>query len=517
MNESEFPISQQDFQEFQLLVQQIKNADTDDFAQLSQLTRLDLRKDLIGADLNCVDLHEINLSNANLSGANLSGANLSEANLSGANLSGANLSEANLSGAKLNQTNLNGANLSGAVLLEADLRLVDLSDVDLSGAVLNRARFGENLGLTELDEQNMQERGAIFVRGSDLPNSHLQKTLSILEEYHPILVTQLDADVIPARRDVETESQRLSLLREEIETLEEQKAEAEAGIQHLPSDIYIQENEPEVKPYIKPWGHGVLTIGRWYMLLLGLNDITGVQIRSLRPSQYPIAILNLLAASCITLGIKQIMTLLGKQNQKNEPNRNFIDDPTHPNTIAWWLKIAKGDGSLWMGLFFISLETCFAAPGLISLLRPELSEQLVFQLAMVAAASLSAAAYVVLDWSFGFDEARHLYDQKKQEQKFKAKLEELRQSDEEQQIRRQNAQLETQGAIAKARLSQLLQDLEHQEAIVFDRRIRARVENQRWEHEVKRWFQDNPDKVAEYNRNQQSQNQHFDKAPSVHE
>jgi hypothetical protein len=126
---------------------------------------------------------------------------------------------------------------------------------------------------------------------------------------------------------------------------------------------------------------------------------------------------------------------------------------------------------------------------------------------MVAAASLSAAVNVALGWSSGLNEARHLYDQKKEEQEFKTKLEALRQSDEEQQIRRRNAQLETQGAIAKARLSQLLQNLERQEAIVFDRRIRARVENQRWEHEVKCWFRDNPDKITEYNRNQQSQNQ----------
>jgi hypothetical protein len=206
----------------------------------------------------------------------------------------------------------------------------------------------------------------------------LQRTVSILEEYQPLLVAQLHVDVIPAQQDAEMELQKLSLLEEEIGTLEEQKAEAKAGIQHLPSEIFIQENEPEVKPYIKPRWHGVLTIGLCYMLLLGLNDVSGVQIRSLRPSQYPIAVLNLLAASCITIGIKQIMTTLSKQSQKNEPNRNFIDEPTHPNTIAWWLRVAKGDGSLWIGLFFISLETCFAAPGLISLLRPELSEQLLF-------------------------------------------------------------------------------------------------------------------------------------------
>jgi hypothetical protein len=335
----------------------------------------------------------------------------------------------------------------------------------------------------------------------------LQRTLSVLEDNQPILVMQLEANVIPAQQFAEVENQKLPPLREEIETLEAQKAEAEAGILPLPSEVYIRENEPEVKLYRKPWWHGVLTTGLCYMLLLGLNDISGVQLRSLRPSQYPITVLNLLAASCITLGIKQTMMSLGKQSQKHEPDRNFIDDPTYPNTVAWWLRVSKGDGSLWTGLFFISLETCFAAPGLISLLRPELAQQVLYQLAMVGAASLSATANVAFGWTSGLEEARHLYDQKKEEQEFKAGLKELRQSSEEQEIQKQNAQLEKQGAMAKARLSQLLQAWERQEAIVSDRRERARAENQRWEHEVKRWFQDNPEKVAAFNRNQHSQNQ----------
>lgn len=88
---------------------------------------------------------------------NLSKTNLSKANLTGTDLSGANLCEANLRGTNLSRTNLSEANLSRANLIEANLSRADLSGTDLSGA-----RFGRNLGLTELDKFNMRERGAIF-------------------------------------------------------------------------------------------------------------------------------------------------------------------------------------------------------------------------------------------------------------------------------------------------------------------------------------------------------------------
>jgi uncharacterized protein YjbI with pentapeptide repeats len=67
-----------------------------------------------------------------LSGVDLSDADLSGANLIGADLSGANLSDANLSGA------------------------------DLSGAVVEKARFGANVGLTEKMKLDLKRRGAIF-------------------------------------------------------------------------------------------------------------------------------------------------------------------------------------------------------------------------------------------------------------------------------------------------------------------------------------------------------------------
>jgi uncharacterized protein YjbI with pentapeptide repeats/transcriptional regulator with XRE-family HTH domain len=112
---------------------------------------------LIGANLIGADL-----SRADLSGANLSGAILSGANLSGANLIVADLSRANLSGADLSDTNLIGANLSGADLSGANLIGADLSRADLSGAVVEKARFGANVGLTEKMKLDLKRRGAIF-------------------------------------------------------------------------------------------------------------------------------------------------------------------------------------------------------------------------------------------------------------------------------------------------------------------------------------------------------------------
>ena len=147
---------------------------------------------LIDTNLSGAILIDTNLSGANLSGAYLIGANLSRAILSGAILSGADLSDANLigailsraylidtnlsrailssvylSGAYLSDANLIGADLSRAILSDANLIGADLSDAnlsgaDLSGAVVEKARFGANVGLTEKMKLDLKRRGAIF-------------------------------------------------------------------------------------------------------------------------------------------------------------------------------------------------------------------------------------------------------------------------------------------------------------------------------------------------------------------
>jgi uncharacterized protein YjbI with pentapeptide repeats len=73
-------------QEPQHSIQQILEAETNDFVELARIAGLDIATDFAGADLSGVDL-----SGADLSGADLSSANLSDANLSGVNLTLANL------------------------------------------------------------------------------------------------------------------------------------------------------------------------------------------------------------------------------------------------------------------------------------------------------------------------------------------------------------------------------------------------------------------------------------------
>lgn len=105
-------------QETQRSIQQILEAETNDFMKLARIAGLDIATDFANADLSDVDL----------SGANLRGANLSETDLSRAKLIGANLSEA-----------------------------------DFTNAVVNLTIFGDNHGLTPEDKANLLARGAIFV------------------------------------------------------------------------------------------------------------------------------------------------------------------------------------------------------------------------------------------------------------------------------------------------------------------------------------------------------------------
>lgn len=102
---------------------------------------VDVRPDLIGANLVEANLSTANLGGADLSYIDLSGAILRGANLSGADLQLAILIRADLSTADLRGTDLHGANLRGAELSEARLWWADftkayLGETDLSDATL---------------------------------------------------------------------------------------------------------------------------------------------------------------------------------------------------------------------------------------------------------------------------------------------------------------------------------------------------------------------------------------------
>ncbi|NJL69430.1 MAG: pentapeptide repeat-containing protein, partial [Microcoleus sp. SM1_3_4] len=120
-----------------------------------------------GANLNRIQLPEANLAEANLQGADLreaclQRATLSKAVLRGANLQNANLRGADLQGADLYKASLALANLSGTNLCGANLVEVNLTNANFSGANVEFARFGNNAGLSEEMQANLQQRGAIF-------------------------------------------------------------------------------------------------------------------------------------------------------------------------------------------------------------------------------------------------------------------------------------------------------------------------------------------------------------------
>lgn len=154
------------------LIEQVYNAQTDNFLGLATIAAVNPKTELVGANLMGCDLKGIDLTGANLTMVNLRGANLTDtdlsevllsyAKLSGADLSGAYLGDVNLNKANLNRASLALANLSGADLTGASLKEANLTNTNLSGAKLTGARFGNNPGISEEFKAILTQRGAIF-------------------------------------------------------------------------------------------------------------------------------------------------------------------------------------------------------------------------------------------------------------------------------------------------------------------------------------------------------------------
>ncbi|WP_315789104.1 pentapeptide repeat-containing protein [Fischerella sp. JS2] len=92
---------------------------------------------LVGADLSGLDLEGVNFIRGNLSGANLKGSSLVDADLIFANFTGADLTHADLRGTTLNET----------IWLKA---------------LVNKCEFGEGIGLSNQQRQDLLSGGAMF-------------------------------------------------------------------------------------------------------------------------------------------------------------------------------------------------------------------------------------------------------------------------------------------------------------------------------------------------------------------
>ncbi|MDZ7967377.1 MAG: pentapeptide repeat-containing protein [Nostoc sp. DedSLP03] len=93
---------------------------------------------------------------------NLMGADLSGLVLDGVNFIRGNLSEANLQGSSLVNADLLFVNLTKADLRNADLRGATLNETIWLETLVDKCQFGEGIGLTHLQRQDLESRKAIF-------------------------------------------------------------------------------------------------------------------------------------------------------------------------------------------------------------------------------------------------------------------------------------------------------------------------------------------------------------------
>lgn len=160
---------------------------------------LEIRVDLMRADLSGLNLKWIDLRDTDLIGANLQQSNLAGADLRWANLSTVDLQQADLRGADLSFANLTQANVAGTNFTATDLREAILTEVNIDQAIWTRATLsypGSGNGgvppLPELETPSLLSDAA----EPDLPPGHAD----------PIASPDSDATVtLPAAPDLSAE------------------------------------------------------------------------------------------------------------------------------------------------------------------------------------------------------------------------------------------------------------------------------------------------------------------------
>lgn len=232
----------------------------------------------------------------------------------------------------------------------------------------------------------------------------------------------------------------------------------------------------------------VLSLGLSLMLFLGISEYFGLEIQNITPDKFLLVLLSLAGAVCLTLGAKSGIVKFVKATRSYEPKRSFHDDERYKNTIPFWERIRQGDAAVWISIAVILFEMFFAAPGLISLLSPKLQAQFLVQLSVFFATGFAALVNVILAWGTALYEI-HLA-QERAEMLTDPRQREINERNRE---RRQNAQK------AEAHLRVINERLNEQKLKVSDAKERARLEHQRWEFSVRKWFRANPDKVKNFN------------------
>jgi hypothetical protein len=346
-----------------------------------------------------------------------------------------------------------------------------------------------------------------FSYESLLTEFHTKPLAQLLEAGNPELFQRWYYVVFKAAHAVKNAEEELKALNEQQGQLAEQTGELEAALENLseiydnPDDDIIPIEMPD-RPILPSW-HQVLTIGLSLMLFLGLSEYFGLDIQSLSFEQIPILILAVAGAVCINLAEYIGLSKMVKATRRYDPPRSPQDDPDHLDILHFMKRFRDGDSANWIALTMVVLETSFAAPGLISLLPPKTAAQPLFQVTVFAACGLAALVNLVMAWGHAIEEihweqtTKVLKEQERQEQLA------LRQDEHYQErkelLHQERKQLAAQKLELSRHLGKAKAGFHHTQKMIDDQQHRvaklgedALAEFRRWELEVKRWMQDNP-------------------------
>ena len=328
--------------------------------------------------------------------------------------------------------------------------------------------------------------------------------MPLLNKYRPELCHQYEYSVLTASSQSRAEQAELEQLKAKKEPVEEEYATARASIEEL-FDTQKPDFDPKKleKPE-EPWWHWLLTAGLSIMLFLGFCHYLDVDIADIpslnfyNPAELFPLLQALFGAICINLGEKIGIEGLAESHCRYEPKRNHRDDSNFKNNLPWWELYRTGDVLIWSATLFVIVEVCFAVPGLLSLQDPTSAAQLSTKIILACGAALAALANIYMavqtakkqiEWK---QKRCELFER---EQEWLAVERERLKSDDSV---RENRHHQTRAAKAKRKLESIEQEIAVQKAIADDAFERARREHERWEFEVKRWIEANPEKVEQH-------------------
>jgi hypothetical protein len=180
----------------------------------------------------------------------------------------------------------------------------------------------------------------------------------------------------------------------------------------LPSKLHKIHSSLSVKKLASESGAArFLPAGLAVMLIIGISEIFGIDLSSIEPGQYFLLLLAVASGVALTFAGKRVVYLWVKSRGEAILGQNR----------PIWENIKRGDALAITSALIVLGEAAFATPGLLSLLPPSLSSNLLYQGVIFLTAGLAAFVNISLAWGVALSELRseskyrHLVENREQE------------------------------------------------------------------------------------------------------